>query len=241
MSHLKLVSPLATCILIALFATPVIAHETGTPHDETVAQASLDASASASAETNLRMKPLDVIKARARQIKDGAQNVQLPVRASATSSVRVQMNQGRASTTDGRGGLQALVRFHGGEIKNRFRLAISHMNNLLMRIDTRLGKMAAAGVDTTSVAQLKVDAELALDKAEVDAQAIADFVAGVEESSDHASVRAELHAKIKTAHDSVKAAHAAVMKVVRALVQLAKDNKDKLKVEASVSATTSVQ
>ena len=256
MSYTKIVSSLIACILfilfVALFATPVLAHD-GVDHETDA-----EAQAHVRADITLPMKPLDLIKARAQQIKNGAQNAKIDLRANTkielqnappgerkgviqnTVGAHVDIAKGRqASSTDLKRDLKNLVRMHGGEIKNRFRLAISHMNNLLMRIDMRLNKMAAAGVDTASVGKLKVDAELAVDKAEVDAQAVADFVAGVNESSDRAAVKAELRAKIKTAHDSLKAARAAVMKVVRALVQLAKDNR--VKVDASATTSTSVQ
>lgn len=248
------VSSLFAFLIIAFFAAPVLAHD-GVEH-ETQA----DADAHVQTDVTLPMRPLDLIKAKARQIKEGVQGAKIDLRADTkvqlqnsgpgerkdiiknAVGVRVDIAKDRmASTTDLKRDLKNLVHRHGGEIKNRFRLAINHMNNLLMRIDMRLGKMAAAGVDTTAVAKLKVDAEIAVDKAEVDAQAVADFVASANESSDRATVKAELQAKIKTATDSLKAAHAAVMKVVRALVKLAVDNKDKLKVDATVSATTTVQ
>ncbi len=243
MTHTTTISSLIVFLVIALFAVPALAHETGEPHDEVVAQAAVDASASANVDANLPMRPIDRIKAKAREIKEGTAgtpgaNVEL--RADMKARGGGEMPNARVNAGNGQG-LKEILRVHGGVIKNRFRLAIAHMNNLLIRIDTRLGKMEAAGVDTAAASQLKVDAELAVDKAEVDAQAVADFVANVPEGSDRAVVKAELAAKLRTAHASLKAAHEAVQKAVRALVQLAKDNKDKLKVDVSVSATTTVQ
>lgn len=243
MTYTTTASSLIGFLVIVLFAVPALAHETDEPHDEAVAQATLDASASGSVDANLPMKPLDRIKAKAREIKEGASgtpgaNVEL--RADGKARVGGEMQNGRASAGNGQG-LKEILRIHGGAIKNRFRLAISHMNNLLLRIDTRLGKMEDADVDTTAAAQLKVDAELAVDKAEADAAVVADFVATIPEGSERAAVKAELEAKLRTAHASLKAAHEAVKKAVRALVQLAKDNKNKLEVDVSVSATTTVQ
>lgn len=230
MTHTKAASSLIGFLLIALFALPVLAKGPD-----------VDASASAGVDVNagLPMRPLDIIKARAKQIQQG---VQLPLKASATSSVRVQINEERrASSTNNRSGVQALVRFHGGEIRNRFRLAITHLTNLINRIDSRLQKMEDAGVDTSATLQIEADARTAVDKASVDAKAIADFVATANDSTDRSAFKAELQAKLKTAQESVKAAHAAVLKLVRALVQLAKDNKVKLEVDAAVSASTTVQ
>lgn len=242
MTYLKYLSPLVACILLAFFATPVMAEH------------SAEFEAEGEAHVNLPpppQKPLDMIKARALQIKQGAPGMKAEVELHGDARVgmpgpgeRKGMEKERmgSSTPSGRG-LKALVMMHGGVIKNRFHLAIEHMNNLLMRMDTRLGKMADEGIDTTSTAKLKVEAELAIDKAETDAKAVADLVAGVDESSDRAAVRTELQTKMKTAQESLKAAHAAVMKAVRALVQLAKTNKPKAGADASVetSVETDVQ
>ena len=215
--------------MFVALATPVVA--------QTAADVSAAADINASIDARGNAQPLELIKAKAKQIQ---QNVQggIDVRANVNANANARLENG--SSTAPRG-LQAIVRLRGGEIRNRFRLAINHMNNILTRIDSRLEKMRAAGVDVGAVATLKVDAELALDTAEADVQAITDYMASVNDSSDRAHVRAELAAKIKTAHDSLKAAHAALLKVVRALVKLAVDNKAKLKVDTSVSATTTVQ
>lgn len=248
MSHVKLLTPLAACVLITLFAAPVLAHE------------GVDHSTEAEAEAHLKtegplMKPLDFIKARAKELKGGPADARLEFKAGldvgpdarmkGETGVRADVMRGHSASSTGGGSLKSLVLMHGGAIKNRFRLAIGHMDNILERIDSRLGKMANAGIETASVVKLKVEAEVAVDKAEADAKAVADFVASVDEGSDRAAVKAELTAKIRTAHQSLKAAHQAVTKVVRALAQLGKDNKQKIdaaaSIETSVETETNVQ
>jgi len=203
------------------------------------------------------IKPLDALKARAKEIKQGAMDARIDLRAdtkvrmqnATTSGERKDILKGaagarvdimkdrKASSTDLRGDVKALIRWHGGLIKQRFVLAIRHFNNILTRIDTRLDKLQSEGVNTDAVAKMKVDAEVAIDKAEVDAKAVADFVATVPDESDRATVRAELNSKIKTAQESIKAAHTAVQKVVRGLVDLVKNSRPKASVDVNASTT----
>jgi hypothetical protein len=225
---------------MAFFATPVIAHETDVPHAETVAQVDAEVSAESSVDT---MRPLDYIKARAQQIKNT--NAPASTGTRPVMPARSASDQQRASSTMPQRDLKALALLHGGVIKNRFRLAISHLNNLLDRIDSRITKMTDAGLDTAAVVSLKIEADLAVSNAEADATAAADFAATANDATDRAAFKAELAAKIRAAHASMKAAHKAVMDVVRALVQLAKDNKPKVdsgaSVETPVEAETDVQ
>ena len=207
------------------------------------------------------LRPLDILKMKLNAAAHGAKDEKIQLRAdtkvqlqNATTSgekhdIRVDAMGERkdiakdrfASTTQAISQFKMMMRIHGGLIRQRFVIAINQLENLLARIQTRLDKMQAKGVDVTAVVALKVDAQAASDKAKADGKAVADFIANVSDTDDRATVKAALEAKIKTAQASIKAAHEAVMKVVRALVQLAKDNKDKLKVESDVSATTSVQ
>ena len=250
MTHPRYIS-LATCILIALFATPAIA--------QTAAE--VEASASINAQLDGSVRPLDLIKARAQQIKHSAQDATLQLKTKtqmqldAASSpgerkeimldamgARVDIARERASSSGQMArGIKSLIMMHGGVIKNRFRLAISHMDNILARVETRLDKMADAGIDTSSVAQLQLDANAALDTAEADAKAVADFVATVDDGSDRTAVRTELAAKMKTAQASLTSAHQAVMATVRGLVKLAVDNKNKIEVDVAASSSATVQ
>lgn len=238
MSHTTYLSPLAACIVVALFATPVMAQ-------------SIDVTADADARIGVPnpppngpgMKPLDFIKARAQQINQGTPRMpgNIPAEVRADAKIRLSASSSKertASSTPFVRGLKALVMTHGGVIKNRFRLAIEHLNNLLGRIDSRLEKMAASGIDTSSVVTLHANAEIAVDKAEADAKAAADFAATADDATDRAAFKAQLETKLRTAHQSLKAAHQAVVKTVRALVQLARDNKPKADANASVDTSS---
>ena len=254
MTHRKYLSPLAACLLIALFASPAIA--------ETETEIEIEGSATIETGTPGAppMKPLDVIKARAQQIKQGSQNAKKEWRSETEAEFenaergekkevlkeawgeRKEIAKDRfASTTQLARGVKALALMHGGVIKNRFNLAVSHLNGLLDRMDARLEKMTAAGVDTAAVVTLHTSAEGAVAKAEADANAVADYLATVNESSDRATVKTELQAKVKTAQESLKAAHKAVMDTVRALVALAKENKPDGDADASVESSSSVE
>lgn len=238
MSYIKYLSPLLACILMAFFATPVLAQTAV----EIEAAAAIDANAS----PQPFKKPLDAIKARAQQIKDGPRpGMDVKVKAGMEGGARMDVLKERNASSTAPRGLKALVMMHGGVIKNRFRLAIEHLENLLERMDSRLDKMADEGIDTSASAKLKVEAEVAVDKAEADAKAVADFAATAQDSTDRAAFKAELQAKIRTAHASLKAAHEAVRKAVKSLVDLAKANKPKVdadaSVETSVEAGTNVQ
>lgn len=241
MTYLKYLSPLVACIVMALFATPV------------TAQTAVEIEAAAAIDANVTpqpfMKPLDAIKARAQQIKDGTPKpnsgagpgMDVKLKAGVEGGARMDVVNDRNASSTRPISLRALVMMHTGVIRNRFRLAIEHLNNLLERIDSRLSKMADAGVDTAAAVKLKVEAELAVDKAEADAKAVADLAATANDSTDRSAFKAELETKIRAAHQSMKAAHKAVMDVVRALVQLAKDNKPKVDAEASVETSATVE
>lgn len=230
MHHTLRVSSLAVLLLLAFFSTPfVFAQETDTPLEEPALETS-------AAPTNPGNRPLDAIKERAQQIKQNAQGVK-PILPRATSTMekrdaaknaleeRTDAARARmASTTDIARGIKALILMHGGQIKNRFHLAITHLENILTRVDTRLDKMKTAGIDVSSVETLNTNAKTALIKAESDAKAVAEYVASVSDSNDRTNVRKELQSKIAIAQDSLKKAHAAVKEVVAALTKLAKSN-----------------
>lgn len=232
MSHIKTVSSLTGLLLFALFAAPFAFAQTAVDLSVT---ADVDATVS---PKPLPTRPLDILKARAQQAKENVQKANIQLRAETQTDVSVGGQRATSSSPQG-GGIRALIAMHTGVIKNRFRLAINHMNNLLDRVGTRLEKMAAEGINTAASVQLKADAEIAVDKAEADAKAVADFAATASDSTDRAAFKAELQAKIKTATESMKAAQEAIKKLVRSLVDLAKANKPH--VDASTTIETEVQ
>jgi hypothetical protein len=180
----------------------------------------VDAAASIDAGVTLppSVKPLDLIKARALQIKKDARiNLGVEGRPAGTANP----GERAASTTPFAAQIKAMVRVHAGLIKQRFQLALRHFDNLLARIESRIDKLKAEGVATASVeAELSL-AETANATAKADVQAVADFINSVDDSDDRATVRAELTAKVQQAQTSIRKAHQAIMKVVRALVKAA--------------------
>lgn len=263
MSHTITIRLVALSVLLC--AAPVFAEETTTIEAE--ASLETTASPMAPLETlptpgtvppgKMPMRPLDAIKAKAQQIKNNAIDAKKDLRVETKAQLKMAppgekrevlqnafqerkdiAKERFASTTQLARGVKALVKMHGGEIRNRFRLAINHMNNLLGRVGTRLEKMTENGIDTSSVTELKAEADLAVDTAEANVLAIGTYIESVSDSSDRATVKSELQVKIKTAQDSIKKAQEAVKKVVRALVELAKNNK--AKVDASAATETSI-
>jgi len=206
----------------------------------------------------LPQKPLDIIKARAQQIKQNAQNAKGDLRTDVkmefqhattpgarldvlkdAAKERVGITRDRiASTTALKTQIKAAVRIHAGLIKQRFQLALRHFDNLLTRIESRIEKLKTAGVATTSVETELSLAKAANATAEADVQAVADFIASVEDCHDRAAVRAELDAKVKKAQESIRLTHQALMKTVRALVTLARPN---VELDASASTSASVE
>lgn len=204
-----------------LFALPAFAHESGEPHPHPLPPLNGDA------------KPLDMIKARAQQIKENV-GVKTEMHGEAKMQQRASTS---ASTTrpnmPGAGGLKALVRMHGGQIRERFSNALSHLTKLMTRIDSRIEKMKSAGVDVSGVETLQVAAEASIDVAEDDIAAVRTYVEGLGTTTDRTMVKTELEAKINAARESIRDAHEAVRKLVKALVEMAKSNR--------VNATTTVE
>ena len=225
--------------------------------EETSVDTSADASVQVSTEPSGKpIKPLDLIRAKAGQIKQGAVDAKAQLQANTRMNLqnassgpekrdimkgavnaRIDIAKERkASTTDLRQKMQGVIRQHAGLIKERFSLALRQFAQLTARIESRIEKLKADGVDTASV-----EADLTLSKAasasaKADIEAVGTFVANVDESADRATVRAELQTLTKKAQASIKAAHDALQKVVRGLVALAKENKPKVETSASVEA-----
>lgn len=269
MSHFRVVSSLTAFILFALFSTPIafaqtdaaVEIEASTAVDTMPVPVPTNVQPPPPAPGSLpQKKPFDAMREKAQQIKQNAQGAKVELRTDTKLKMQNASSSGEkrevmkgaweehkdiakeriASTTQLKRDIKSLVRMHGGQIKNRFNLAINHMKKLLARVDTRLGKMVEAGIDTSSVGALKASADAAIAKAEADALAVGTFVSGVSDTSDRAIVKTELQAKIKTAQESVRAAHVAVKSTVRALVDLSKANK-KVGADVSVENTTTVE
>jgi hypothetical protein len=240
------VSSLGACILFAVFTTPV--------HAQTALELEAAAAVDATLPPPPQGKPLDALKQRAKEIRDGAQGARVELRQetradfkAATSSDerrgvikdfvsdRIDIAKNRlASSTALRRDMKAAIRWHGGLIRERFAVAIRQFDKIVARIESRIDKLQAQGVATaTAEAELDI-AKLAIIEAKADVQAVADFVGSVEDATDRSAVKAELQALIRTAHESIKAAHAALVKTARLLVGLKAD----VKVNATSTATS---
>lgn len=149
-----------------------------------------------------------------------------------------------ASSSDLRGkvkDVRSAIREHAGRVKERFALALRQFEKLMTRVETRIEKLSAGGVDTTSIeADLEV-AKSANVEAKADVKAVADFVASVDETADRATVRTQIQTLTKEAHASIKAAHEALRKLVKNLSALSKENKPKVDASASVEAEASTE
>ncbi len=239
--------PLVFVIIVTLsFVTFALAQES-----DVNAGATVDVNASAKP-----MRPLDIIRAKLDQVKQTAvgarqdlkvqtqaqlQGAQTPEEKQAVMKnalgARVDIAQDRiASTTGLRMQLKALVRQHAGLIKERFSLALRQFDNLIARMNSRVAKLKAQGVATASVEADISAASAAEVQAKADVQAIVDFIATIQDSSDRTAVKTELQTLIKTAQTSIKAAHDAIAQAVRSLVALVKQN-----AQVRVNASTSVE
>lgn len=248
--------PLVLVIIVTLsFVGFALAEESG-------ASAEVGAEATVNVTPNKLVRPLDLIRAKVGEVKKNAVDAKVQLRANTKVELqnappgekrdvmknaldaRVDIAKTRiASTTGIRMQLKGLVRQHAGLIKERFALALRQFEKLFTRIETRIEKLKAEGAATATV-----EADLALAKtanaeAKVDVQAVANFVASVDDSADRESVKSQLQVLIKEAQASIKAAHQALQKVVRGLVALAKENKSKagasVEVDTSASSQTS--
>lgn len=238
-----------TCIALVFLTAPAYAHNGVNHATEAEARAHMNA------EVSVPMKPLDVIKARAQQIKQDTMNARVELKADTRMEMKnastsrekkdVMRNfmddrkdiaqQRFASSSELRRNVKAAIRWHGGLIRERFVVALRQLEKIVARIESRIKKLEAEGVAVASVeAELEL-AKAAIVTAQADAQAVADFVASVNDTTDRAAIKAELEAKIRTAHASLKAAHQALMKTVRVLVAL------KPRAGASASVETSVE
>lgn len=245
--HLSLILVIVVSLGFVGFA---LAHETATAHPHALAQADTQASAEVNVSATAP-RPLDLVRQRAMEIKQSAVDAKAQLRATTQAELQeAETPEERRAVLQGatgarvdiaqdrmQAGVKNLIRLHAGLVKERLVLAQRQFERMSARIQSRLDKMEAEGIDTASV-QAKLDAAIAANvQAKADAQAVADYIASVDDSADRATVKAELEAKIKTAQASIKATHSALSEAVRALVALAKANKPAASVDTSASAS----
>jgi S-methylmethionine-dependent homocysteine/selenocysteine methylase len=228
--------------------------------------ANIEASTDASVQTQTSqpIKPLDALR-RAKEMQQGINTDAREARQDWRAETRAEMQDAEpgarsgvmreampermqiakdrmASTTTLRMKMKALVQRHGGLIRERFTNAITHLEKFMARIDSRVHKLSDEGVDVGAVVTLQTDAEAAITEAKTDIEAVRTYMSSVTDESNRETVKAEIEPLIETAQDSIREAHAAVRAVIKALVELAKTNKEvSAEVEVEANASTSVE
>jgi hypothetical protein len=245
--------PLILVVIISFaFVGFALAHE---GHSHALAQADagaeMEVTVTTSPSPGTPIRPLDLARQKAMELKQGNANIKAEMRGESRPAMQNassgpdtrQMPSARdrmASSTNLMQKVRGAIALHAGLIKNRFRLALSHFDQFIGRIETRIDKMAAAGVETASVeAQLEI-AKTAQASAKADIEAVNDFVESVDENTDRTQVRTQLQALVKTANESIKEAHQELHATIRALVALAKEKKPEAGASASVEAEAEV-
>lgn len=118
----------------------------------------------------------------------------------------------------------------------RLTAAIERFENISGRIDTRLEKLKAGGVDVTAAAALQVTAKAKIADAKVAVAAIVKPTISTEATREEVKAALEgVRSQVKAAEDAVKAAHKALMEVVVAMKRAGGAKAD---VEVSASAST---
>ncbi|OGG45040.1 hypothetical protein A2673_03040 [Candidatus Kaiserbacteria bacterium RIFCSPHIGHO2_01_FULL_50_13] len=151
------------------------------------------------------------------------------------ADVRADMQEKREEMRDGlRARVHNLLRAQLGAIVNRLTVSLRYFDTMVGRIESRIEKLSDRGLDVAGVeASLAVAVDLIV-TAKVDVQAIVDVVEGANDTSDPASLKAELRSAITKAVASVKAAHRALIGVAREMVAL-------VRASASVDANVEVE
>lgn len=249
--------PLVLVIIVSFaFVGFALAHETPDPlHMEAHANAEAGVS-------NGPAKPIDLIR-RAQETKKNIQQNALEAKKELRVETKTQLQNASssaekrdvmkgaweerkdiaktraASSSDLRGKIQNVknaIRQHAGLVKERFALALRQFEKLMARVESRIEKLKAEGVATTDVEADLEAAKVAHAEAKINVQAVADFIASVDETADRTTVRTELQALTKEAQESIRTAHKALQDVVKALVALTKGNKPRVNASASVEA-----
>ncbi|TSC86949.1 MAG: hypothetical protein G01um10148_54 [Parcubacteria group bacterium Gr01-1014_8] len=124
-------------------------------------------------------------------------------------------------------------------IMNRLVNALERFDQILGRIDSRIEKMRADGIDVSTAVSASVSANLSVDAASVaiaDAQAAIEVAASSDTPRDHFE---EVRTAVRAAVDAVKAAHEAIKNALRALKGLAGQAETSASLERSASTDTS--
>ena len=251
------ISPLTAITLVLVF----LSMGTTFVHAETIVETSASTEINAEVQaTPLKTRPLQLLREKSMELKDKARtqiqevkdqtvdvrtNMQTDIKTATSAPVRrniIQQAQDRLgelrdTQKELRGNLkerlQALFRTHLGSAIARFNAALRHFDNFVERIESRIEKLQARDVDTTSV---ETSLEVAVDAiavATVDVEALSNIVSSVTDASNAETVKAEIRAAIAKAKNSVKAAHRALVATAKELVAL-------VRASATINSTTTV-
>lgn len=202
--------------------------------------ASAEANVSVEATLPPKPNPLQIIRANLREnIKEHRTEVLTDLKnATAGAERRGVMQDARDDRAEFRANikerLQTLMRTHIGWIIHRLNAALNHFDNIVTRIESRIEKLQARGVDTASVEASLLTATGLMATAEIDVQALSDLIDSVTPDSDPATVKAEIRAAIEKTTASVKAAHRALLATAKMLTEL-------VRTSIEVHATSSVE
>ena len=125
-----------------------------------------------------------------------------------------------------------LFKTHVARASNRLDAVLGSLDKFVERIQSRITKLKGGGANTTSVEASLASSVSLIATAKADSAAIDAIIAATTDTSDPATVRADMKAAIEKASASVKAAHQALMNTVKDLVALTR---------ASGQATTTAE
>ena len=157
---------------------------------------------------------IETRKASSTEIRDMRKDV-IETRKEKVSEIRDQKKDQR----------KELARQHIGKIEQRYAIVIKQFDGLAARIQSRIDKIKANGVDTSKAEAALGVALSAIAQVKADAQTLADLVKQVNSGDDAKALRAQIEAAVRTVNASVKAAHEALGKAGKALIESARTQK----------------
>lgn len=164
-----------------------------------------------------------------------------PMRKDVLQKGKAQLEELRGQQKDAIGSmkerLQNLFRTHLGAAISRLNNATDRFDGFIARIESRIVKMQERGIDTSSAEASLEAAEGLVTIAKDNVSALSSLVSSVNDTDDPEAVRAEIRATLKTAMESVKAAHRALIAVVKELGTTAPSSSPTINNEASIDAS----
>ncbi len=198
-----------------------------------------DVSASTSAEVNVQVKTRAELEARKREEQDKREENKDTIKATIDAkkeAVKTAVEERRQNVE--KQVIDRLKKFVANLV-NRFEAAVERLNTLSTRIESRIAKLEAAGIDVTESKTLLVAAKL---KIQVASSSIAQIQTKADAviTGDTRALYPELKSTVEQEKALIKEAQAALVEVVKSLKpgQLKLDAKLKTKGEGKVSTTT---